>query len=131
VIVVDASVLADALIDDASSGDRARQALSKDLHWAAPAHLVVEVISVIRGRLLGRKLEAQRAEDAIAALAEIQIEQVDVLPIAKRIWELRENLTAYDAAYLAVAELLDCVMLTSDARLARVKTARCAVEMPG
>lgn len=114
-IVVDASALADALIDDGSVGDRTRSALSEDLHWAAPGHLVVEVISVIRGRLLGGKLQAQRADEAIAVLVELEMDQIDILPLAHRIWELRDNLTAYDAAYLAVAEELGCALLTSDA----------------
>lgn len=130
-IVVDASVLADALIDDGPVGERARQALSEDVHWAAPAHLAVEVISVIRGRLLGRKLKPQRADDAITALAEIEVDQIDVLPLAGRIWELRDNTAAYDAAYLAVAEDLDCALVTSDARLARVNGIRCAVQLLG
>ena len=128
-IVVDASVLANALIDDGSAGDRARSALSEDLRWAAPGHLVVEVISVIRGRLLGRKLQAQRADEAIAVLVELEMAQIDVLPLAHRIWELHDNLTAYDAAYLAVAEELGCALLTSDARLARADGGRCPVRL--
>jgi predicted nucleic acid-binding protein len=128
-IVVEASALADALIDDGSVGDRARTALSEDLHWAAPGHLVVEVISVIRGRLLGGKLEAPRADEAIAVLVELEMDQIDILPLAHRICELRGNLTAYDAAYLAVAEELGCALLTSDARLARASGPRCPVQL--
>lgn len=128
-IVVDASVLVDALIDDGSGGDLARSALSEDLHWAAPAHLVIETISVIRGRLLGGKLQARRADEAIAALVELEMDQIDVLPLTHRIWELRNNLTAYDAAYLAVAEEFDCALLTSDARLARANGPRCPVQL--
>lgn len=128
-IVVDASVLADALIDDGSAGDLARSALSEDLHWAAPAHLIVETISVIRGRLLGGRLQAQRADEAIAALVELEMDQIDVVPLTLRVWELRNNLTAYDAAYLAVAEELGCTLLTSDGRLARSDGARCPVQL--
>jgi predicted nucleic acid-binding protein len=128
-IVVDASALADALIDDGSVGDRARSALSEDLHWAAPGHLVVEVISVIRSRLLGGKLQAQRADEAIAVLIELEMNQIDVLTLAHRVWELRDNLTAYDAAYLALAEELGCALLTSDARLARADGPRCPVQL--
>lgn len=122
-------MLADALIDDGPSGERARQEMSQDLHWVAPAHLVVEVLSVIRGRLLGRKLQPRRAEDAVATLAEIEIDQVDALPLARRIWELRDNVTAYDAAYLAVAEDLGCEFVTSDAGLTRVNGVRCPVRL--
>ncbi|MGH8960916.1 MAG: type II toxin-antitoxin system VapC family toxin [Jatrophihabitantaceae bacterium] len=120
-IVLDASVLADALIDDGPVGERARESISQDLHWAAPAHLVVEVVSVVRGRVLGGKLTVLRAEEAIDALADLEIAQIDVQPLTNRIWQLRENLTAYDAAYVAVAEQLDCRLYTSDARLARAR----------
>ena len=61
-------------------------------------------------------------------LVELEMDQIDILPLAHRIWELRDKLTAYDAAYLAVGEELGCALLTSDARLARA-TDRCPVQL--
>lgn len=130
-IVVDASVLADALIDDGPAGTAARSALSDDLHWVGPGHLVVEVLSVIRGRLLGGKLAAGRAEDAVGALADLVIDQIDSQPHIQRIWELRGNLTSYDAAYAAAAEALGCPLLTSDRRLAQADAVACQIRLLG
>jgi predicted nucleic acid-binding protein len=126
-IVVDASVLADALTDDGDVGDAARAALGKDEHWAAPDHLVIEVVSVIRGRHLGRKLSDQRAADALTALTQLFVDHVDVVPLIGRIWELRSNVNAYDAAYVAAAEALGCSLLTADAKLARANGVRCEI----
>jgi predicted nucleic acid-binding protein len=128
-IVLGASLLADALIDDGPVGEQARESISEDLHWAAPAHLIVEAASVIRGRLLGGKLTVQRADEAIDALTDLEVDQIDVQPLTNRIWRLRDNLTAYDAAYIAVAEQLDCTLYTSDARLARVKNFGCRLRL--
>ena len=128
-IVVDASALADALIDDGPVGDEARIVLSEDLHWTAPAHLAVEVVSVLRGRVLGGKLTARRAGAALRALRELTIELVDPMSLIDRMWRLRENLSAYDAAYVAAAEDLNCALVTGDARLGRVRGLRCTVRV--
>ncbi len=128
-IVVDASVLADSLIDDGPVGDEARTALLDDLHWAAPGHLVVEVMSVVRGRMLGSKLSSRRGSAAVRALRELTVEFVDPMGLVARMWQLRNNLTAYDAAYIAAAESLGCPLVTGDARLARMRGVRCAIRL--
>lgn len=128
-LVVDASVLADALLDDSTSGERARAGLTADDEWAAPDHIFVEVMSVIRGRFLGHKVTLSRAEDAVDALAEIAIYQVDPARLLHRMWELRGKVTAYDAAYVAAAELLDCPLLTSDRKLALANGIRCDIQL--
>lgn len=130
-IVVDASALADALIDDGDLGQQARAVLSQDTHWVAPAHLFVEVLSVVRGKVLGGKLGIDRAGEAVTAMTELAIEQVDSATLIARIWELRGNVTAYDAAYLAVAEAFDVPLVTGDARLARATGVRCKVQLIG
>jgi len=129
VIVVDASVVADALIDDGPVGTAARGALTSDRHWAAPAQLGVEVISVIRGKLLGRKIGPGRAQDAIEALPGLVIDEVPIMRLVDRIWQLRENLSPYDAAYVAAAEGLGCPLVTGDGRIARAPGVRCAVHV--
>lgn len=126
-LVVDASVLANALLDDGKAGDQTRNELAADDRWAAPNHIYVEIMSVIRGRLLGRKITLERAEDAVAALDELAMDTVDPARLVARIWELRGNITAYDAAYVATAELLDCPLLTGDRRLARCRGVRCEI----
>jgi len=129
VIVVDASVVANALTDDGPIGSRARAGLAHDPHWAAPQHLVVEVFSAVRGRWLGDKITQERAQDALSAMRMTAIDLVATTPLLTRMWELRSNVSGYDAAYLAVAETFGCALLTADARLARVPGTRCEIRL--
>ncbi|MEW2384441.1 type II toxin-antitoxin system VapC family toxin [Micromonospora sp. NPDC047707] len=129
VIVVDASALADALVDDGPIGDAARAALTGDPHWAAPAHLLVEVMSVIRGKVLGNKLGLARAQEAIETLPSLVIDEVSTSMLLDRVWQLRGNLSAYDAAYVAVAELMTCPLVTGDGRLAKASGVRCEIQL--
>jgi predicted nucleic acid-binding protein len=129
VLVVDASVFADALLDDGPVGKHARMALDRDDTWAAPHHVYVEVMSVIRGRLLGQKVTFERADDAVVAFDDLTIEKVDPAQLVPRVWELRGNITAYDATYVAAAELLECPLVTGDRRLARAKGIRCEIQL--
>jgi predicted nucleic acid-binding protein len=131
VIVVDASALADALVDDGPGGETARAALGEDVHWAAPAHLLVEVVSVVRDRLLGGKVSLDRGTEVIGALTDLAIEWVDPATLVRRMWELRANISAYDAAYVAAAEVLGCPLVTGDARLARATGPRCEIRPLG
>ena len=128
-IVVDASALTEALTGDGTAGRAARARLARDSHWAAPEHLVVETFHAVRGRLLGKKITPERAEDAVSALSALSIETVDVQRLLPRMWELRGNVSGYDAAYLAAAETFDCPLITGDARLSRCKVARCTIEV--
>jgi predicted nucleic acid-binding protein len=129
VIVVDASVLTNAFTDDGLVGTRSRAELARDAHWAAPEHLVVEVFSAVRGRWLGKKISEKRAEDALSAMVTTTIDLVAAAPLVRRMWELRSNVSGYDAAYLAVAEIFGCALVTADARLARVPDLRCEVRL--
>lgn len=126
-IVVDASVLTNALTDDGPAGLRARAELSNDLHWVAPEHLAVEVFSAIRGRWLGRKISDQRADEALAAFTGATVDLIGTTALFPRMGELRANVTGYDAAYVAAAEAYDCVLVTADRRLASVPGIVCAV----
>jgi predicted nucleic acid-binding protein len=131
VIVVDACVLADAVVDDGPVGDAARAVLASDPHWAAPAHLLIEVVSVIRGKTLGGKLGLGRAQEAVVALPALVIDYVEAAQLVERMWQLRANITAYDAAYVATAELLSCPLVTGDGRLAKSTGLRCEVTVVG
>lgn len=128
-IVVDASVLTNALVDDDALGDLAREALRRDDRWAAPEHLVVETFSAVRGRLLGRKISVQRAENAVVALGVARIELTNVSGLLERMWTMRENVSAYDSAYVAVAQTLGCTLVTADRSLARASAGRCSVQL--
>lgn len=127
--MVDASLLTNALTDDGPVGSRARAELARDAHWAAPAHLVVEVFAAVRGRWLGHKISVKRAEDALAAVGATTIDLVAAAPLLTRMWELRENVSGDDAAYVAVAETFGCPLVTADARLSRVPDLRCEVRL--
>ncbi len=128
-IVVDASVLTDALTDDGEVGDANRAALQRDPRWAAPVHLALEVASAIRGRLLSGKILLERAADAVDVLGRLEIDPLDPVVLLPRIWQLRSNLTGYDAAYVAAAEALGCPLLTGDARLVRTSGLSCPVQV--
>lgn len=128
-IVLDASVLANAFTDDGPVGVAARTELARDVHWAAPEHLVVEVFSAIRGRWLGRKVSERRAGDALTALAGATVDLMATGHLLERMWDLRNNVSGYDAAYIAVAETLDCALVTADGRLSRVSNVRCEIRV--
>jgi predicted nucleic acid-binding protein len=128
VIVVDASVLVVALADDGLDGDRARQRLrGEDL--AAPELIDLEVLSVLRGLGAGAGLEDRRGQLALGDLIDLPLRRAPHAPLLVRCWDLRANLTVYDAAYVALAEALDCTLLTADAKLARAPGIHCPVEV--
>lgn len=130
-IVVDASVFAFALLDDAAIGDACRSALAEDDRWIAPEHWMVEVVSVIRGNLLGGKITPADAAEAISALGEINPIVPRTQVLLDRMWDLHPNITTYDAAYVAAAEVYGCTLVTTDGRLARAPGVRCPIDVLG
>ena len=127
-IVVDASVLATALGDDGPDGDRARARLRGE-RLSAPELLDLEVASVLRRQVQGGEVDIRRAALALADLAALPLRRAPHRPLLARCWELRDNLTVYDASYVALAEALDVTLLTGDGRLARAPGPRCRIEM--
>jgi predicted nucleic acid-binding protein len=128
VLVIDASVLAVALLDDGPDGDMIRARLRGE-RLAAPALIDLEVASVWRGLTRGGHLDARRVGQALDDLQDLPVQRVEHTPLLARCWELRENLTIYDAAYVALAEALQAPLLTGDRRLARATGPRCAIEV--
>lgn len=129
-IVVDASILAPALADDEGDGDLARARLQGE-QLAAPELIDLEVISTLRRAARAGRLDDRRSSLALTDLAALPLKRVPHLPLLSRIWELRENLTAYDAAYVALAETLGAPLITADRPLARASGIRCKVEVLG
>jgi predicted nucleic acid-binding protein len=84
---------------------------------------------VLRRREAQRELDARRVRFALQDLADLPMLRYPQLPFACRIWELRDALTAYDAAYVALAEELGCALVTTDRRLSGSPAPRCAIEL--
>jgi predicted nucleic acid-binding protein len=128
VLVVDASVLAVALADDGPDGDAARTRLRGET-LAAPELVDLEVASVLRRQNRVGLVDNRRADLALTDLAALPMQRAAHLALLPRCWELRGNLTAYDAAYVALAEVLDAPLLTGDRRLARASGPTCTIEL--
>jgi predicted nucleic acid-binding protein len=128
VIVTDAGYLTVALAIDDASGDQARTRLrGQDL--AAPELIDLEVTSALRRLVRVKAVSLPRAQDALAGLSILSIERASHRSLLDRCWQLRDNLTIYDAAYVALAEELGTPLLTADRRLSRATGLRCQVEV--
>jgi predicted nucleic acid-binding protein len=129
VIVVDASVLAPALAYNTSVAEQARIRLGDEGALFAPEIIDLEVAAVWRGALRAGRLDDERARQALADLAALRLIRAPSAPLMERIWELRHNVTPYDASYVALAEDLGATLLTADGRLARAPRLGCEVEL--
>jgi predicted nucleic acid-binding protein len=127
VIVIDSSAMIAGLMNDGP----ARTALaSEQLH--GPHLLDSEVVSAIRGRVLGGRLDAGTGWQLLNTASRLAIMRYPSYPLLGRIWELRTNLSAYDATYVALAETLSCQLLTADLRIASVRGLQCPLMLvPG
>ena len=130
-IVVDASVIVDLLAaDDIYRRKAARERLTGGDAAFAPAYLDIEIVSAMRG--LARRSDVLAA-DGPALIARSLRMPIRREPLTRastdRIWQLRENMTAYDAGYVALAEQLSASLLTCDRKYTAVPGLRCAVEL--
>lgn len=126
-IVVDASALVKALVEG-RSGEKARARLRGEA-LVAPAHVDAELLSVLRGLRRAGKLTATDAQRALALGVRLPMQRVPLTGYVSRAWQLRDNYSAYDALYVALAESLESPLLTADARLANGAGARCPIEV--
>ena len=127
--VVDASVVVAWLVDGGPGGQWAEEVvLGRDL--VAPHHLPVEVANVLRRSVAAGDLGPETASLAHEDLLTLPIALVPYVPLAERAWELRHTVTAYDAAYVALAERLDAPLATLDARLVRAPGPACEFLTP-
>ena len=127
-IVVDASVLATALGDDGDDGRRARDRLIGE-RLSAPELVDLEVASVFRRLCRAAQLDPQRAAQALTDLDVLRLDRVPHRPLVRRCWELRHNVSVYDAAYIALAELMNVPLVTADQRLIDAPGSTCAFEL--
>lgn len=130
-IVVDASGLVNALADDAVDGDLTCGRLLADPDPHAPSLVDLEVLPVLRRQLRHGGLDNRRADLAVVDLRTLALTRYPHDELVSRVWALRDALTPYDGAYVASAEVLECVLVTADKQLARVSGSGCPIEVLG
>lgn len=128
-IVLDASALLEFLLVTDKGGEVAERIAAPEETLHAPHLIDLEVAQVLRRYVARRQLDEARASQALEDLRDLDLNRYPHDVLLGRIWELRHNTSAYDAAYLALAETLGAPLLTSDARLREVPDARAHIEV--
>jgi predicted nucleic acid-binding protein len=128
---VDASVLVTALGEGGATGAVVREALRGGTDVHAPHLIDVEVTHALRGMARRGVVDAAEAGDILAAALIFPLTRWGLLGLMPRAWELRDSVSAYDGAYVALAEALDAELLTLDARLERASGPTCRIRVPG
>lgn len=116
------------LSGDGTDGELVRKRLRGE-RLSAPFLVDVEVASMLRRHVFADRLTTEQGRAALADLAALPLTRVPHVPLLSRMWELRANVTAYDGAYVALAERLACTLVTVDARLSRASGPRCDIEV--
>jgi len=129
VIVLDASAAVDWLVQTAAAPRIESRIFSRNQSLHAPELLDLEVAQVLRRLVREGTLSASRAEQAIQDLLDLRITRYPHFVLLPRIWQLRHNLSAYDAAYVVLAEKLGATLLTRDARLASASSHAATIEV--
>ncbi|MGI8939276.1 MAG: type II toxin-antitoxin system VapC family toxin [Iamia sp.] len=127
-LVLDASIVANLVADDGEDGTRARD-LARVEPVVLPDLADVEALAVLRKRWIAGDLDDRRFASAVTDLADLPLPRVPARPLLERMGELRRNLTAYDATYVALAEVLDAELVTADARLSRAPGVLCPIRV--
>ena len=120
-LVIDASALLELLLNTPRASGIALRAFSRDETVHAPHLIDIEITQVMRRYVRSRALSASQAQQALDDLSELPIERYPHLDLVPQIWRLRDSMTAYDAAYVALAEALSAPLLTCDAKLAAAR----------
>jgi predicted nucleic acid-binding protein len=128
-LVIDASLVVSALVDAGSTGTWAESLLTAE-PLSAPHLMPVEAANILRRAAAAGDISADVASMAHADLLDLRVEFFPYAPFAPRVWELRANLTSYDAWYIALAEFLGSKVATLDLRLARAAGPRCGFATP-
>lgn len=127
-IVIDASILVDALGGHGPKAKRARKAINA-MEMLAPSHVDIEALAGWRRQVRKGELSAGLADEAVSFLKALPIRRIPHEPLLDRIWQLRDNVTAADAAYVALAEQFQVPLVTSDGRLTRAFGPRCEFQL--
>lgn len=127
-LVTDASIWVRALLDEDVEGP-VRARLRREAYVDAPALIDLEFLSALRGLLVTKRVSRTAAEESLERFLKAPIDRHSHAPLAWRAWELRANITPYDASYIALAELLGSALFTVDQRLARAPGIRCPIEL--
>ena len=128
-LVCDASAVVSALLDSGDAGTWAAERLAGAALFA-PALMPFECSNIIRRHELGALVSADQAAQAHVDLVDLPVDLWPYEALAARIWQLRPNLTSYDAAYVALAETLAVPLVTLDRRIERAPGIICAVDTP-
>jgi len=128
-LVVDASLVVSALVDGGITGSWAESLLAGE-PLSAPHLMPVEAANILRRAAAGGEISADVAAMAHADLLDMRVELFPYGPFGPRVWELRDNLTSYDAWYVALAEFLGSRVATLDLKLARATGPRCGFATP-
>jgi predicted nucleic acid-binding protein len=128
-VVCDASALVALLLDGGPDGQWVTDALG-EAHLAAPSLVGFETANIIRRHELAGLVSGDQAAQAHGDLLALTIEHWPYELLATRAWELRQNLSIYDAGYVALAELMDATLVTLDHRISGAPGLRCTVATP-
>ena len=128
-IVVDASVILEVLLRTPDAQALESRLLGSGDVLCAPHLIDVEVAQVLRRYHLAGELTASRGREALLDLADFPLERFPHTTLLDRIWAVRDNVTAYDGAYVALAEALESPLVTRDGRLARSQAGRVPIEV--
>ena len=128
-VVVDASTVVAALLDTGPVGRWAESVIAAGA-LAAPHFMPVEVANILRRSVLAKNVSGEIGARAHRNVLDLRVELFPYEPFATRVWELRANITAYDAWYVAVAETFDAQLATLDRALVRASGPRCDFATP-
>ena len=126
-IVLDASVVVELLTNGVLADSIRRELAGRDESLVVPHLIDVEVISAFRRLVAGQRIDSHRSAQFLAGLAALPAERYSHTPLIGRIWELRHNFTAYDAAYIALAEATNSILYTCDEKLRKGHRAQVAL----
>ena len=128
-VVIDASALVAALVDSGSEGDWADEITASGT-LLAPELILVETANTLRRLDALDAITRLEATSAFRDLLRLELELFPFAPFAERVWELRGNLTSYDAWYVAIAEAFECPLATLDRKLSHASGPSCAFLVP-
>ena len=128
-IVVDASVLVAALVSVSPAANKARDALTDDKIVCMPHLADLEITNALRNMIRRKEISEDSAFRALTTIKKMEIVRYPHTDFLDRIWELRNSITPYDAAYIALTEALQTIFITADKRLSQAHGIKCKIEL--